>query len=107
MPLASDPTGTTGTPGRDRDVARGVLAAHLVHHVGGRADEDQPGVGDRAGEGGALGEEAVAGVDRVGAGRAGGLEERGVEVGLGSGVGPMRTATSAARTCGASRSASE
>ncbi len=44
------------------------LAAHGINRAGGRADEDQPGGVDRAGEIGILGEKAVAGVNRLGTG---------------------------------------
>ena len=43
--------------------------------VRGRADEDQPGVGAGLREGGVLGEEAVAGVDRLRAGSGRRLEQ--------------------------------
>ena len=56
-------------PRPDSDRAGRVLAAHLLHHHRGRADQDQAGVLDRPREGGPLGQEAVAGMDR---GRAGG-----------------------------------
>ena len=49
------------------DRACPVLATHRVHDLGGRADEHQPGADDRAGELGALGQEPVARVDRLGA----------------------------------------
>ena len=65
--------------GRDRDLARGVLATHLVHHGCGRSDQLEARRLDGAGEGRALGEEPVAGVDRVGAGRLGGGHD-GVDV---------------------------
>src|SRR3989454_583769 len=61
-------------PGHDRDARlahepqRLDLVAHGGDRVRGRADGDQAGVGARRGERGALGEEAVAGVDRRGAG---------------------------------------
>ena len=72
--------------GRDRDLAGLVLAAHRVHDVGGRADEDEPGFGDSPGERGPLGQEAVAGVDRVGAGSVRRRRERrDRQVGLGGG----------------------
>ena len=45
-----------------------ILAAHLVHDVGGRADEDQARLDHRTGEVCPLGQEAVAGVDRLRAG---------------------------------------
>ena len=47
------------------------LRGHHRDDLGGRADPGQPGVGDRRGEVGVLGQEAVAGMDRVGAGLAG------------------------------------
>jgi hypothetical protein len=51
--------------GGDRDLAGRVLATHPLHHLGRRADErDTRGV-DRADELGALGQEAVARMDRV------------------------------------------
>ncbi len=52
----------------DGDLACGVLAPHLFHDRGGRADELEPRGLDGAGELGALGQEAVAGVDGVGVG---------------------------------------
>ena len=59
-------------PGR----APGVdLRAEAVDHVGRRADECQPRAGARRRQRGVLGEEAVAGVDRVGAARAGGVDD--------------------------------
>ncbi len=51
--------------GRDGDLAGGVLAPHLLHHLGARPDQHQPGLLDRGREGGPLGEEAVARVDRL------------------------------------------
>ena len=48
--------------------ARADLVAHLVHRVRGWADENEAGLLDRAHEVGVLGEEAVAGVDGLGAG---------------------------------------
>jgi hypothetical protein len=41
------------------------LRAHRLDRLGGRADPDQPRLGDGPGEGRVLGQEAVAGVDRV------------------------------------------
>jgi hypothetical protein len=71
-------------PGRLGDLASPVLAAHLLHHVGRRADEGQAGLDDRPRERCALGEEAVAGVDRVSPGPVSCVEERvDVQVGLG------------------------
>ena len=57
-----------GDAGGDGDLAGGVLAAHLVHDRGAGADEPDARLLQRGGEGRALGEEAVAGVDGVGPG---------------------------------------
>ncbi len=77
-----------GDSGGDGDDAGVVLAAHRVHHVGSRSDEHQPGVGDGACEGGALGEEPVAGVHRIRAGLPrSGQQRRDGEIGLGGGCG--------------------
>ena len=60
--------------GQDRDaralhaVARLGLRAHGGDRLGRRADPGQPGVDHGLREGGVLGQEAVAGMDRVGAG---------------------------------------
>ena len=51
------------------------FAAHGADGGGRRADEDQAGGGAGFGEFGVLGEEAVAGMDRFGAGQAGGFED--------------------------------
>ncbi len=65
------------------DGASPVLAAHRVHDLGGRADEHETGIDDGAGELGALRQEAVARVDRLGARLLGGGEQPiDVEVGL-------------------------
>src|SRR5690606_36864886 len=56
-----------GYAGGDGDLAGGVLAAHRVHHVAGRADQCDTGCLEGTGEDGPLGEEPVAGVHRVGA----------------------------------------
>jgi hypothetical protein len=56
----------------DCDLPGGVLAPHLLHDRGGRADQLEAGRLDGARELGALGEEAVPGVDRVGVGGPGG-----------------------------------
>ena len=62
------------------------LVAQRLDRGGRRADPDQPGVDDGLGEVGVLGEEAVAGVDGVGAGVGGDRDDLGdVEVGLGRG----------------------
>ena len=67
---ADRPVGARGHRGADRgrDLPRGHLVAQRLD--GGRRgpDPDQPGVQDRLGEAGVLGQEAVAGVDGVGPG---------------------------------------
>jgi hypothetical protein len=56
----------------------------------------------------ALGQEAVAGMHRLGAGLAAGLDDLvDAQIALGRGGGPISTASSAISTCSASRSASE
>ena len=57
------------------------LVAHQADHIGGRADEDEAGLFHLFGEIRALGQEAVAGVDRLGIGDLGrGDDARDVEV---------------------------
>ncbi len=58
---------STGTPGRDRVLLRGDLVAGHLEHVAARADERDAVLGRRLRQVGVLGEEPVAGVDRVGA----------------------------------------
>ena len=58
-----------------RDVAGLDLVAEGVDRLGGGPDPGQPGVDHGLGEGGVLGEEAVAGVHRVGAAAAGDVEQ--------------------------------
>jgi hypothetical protein len=65
------PAGHDGDAGGDGDLAGGVLAAHLLHDRRRRPHQADPRRLDLSGEGGALGEEAVARVDRVGTGLAG------------------------------------
>jgi hypothetical protein len=57
------------------DVTRLDLVAEGVDRLRARADPDEPGVDDGLGEGGVLGEEAVARVDGVGAGLARDVEQ--------------------------------
>ncbi len=65
---------------------RARLVAHALHHVRGRPDEDEVVVLAGADEGGVLGQEAVAGMDGVAAGRLGRRDERrDAEVALGRG----------------------
>ena len=69
--------------GLRRHLARRDLVAHQADRFGARPDEDQPGALDRLGEGGVLRQEAVAGMDGVGAGRSRRLEDRGdVQIGF-------------------------
>ena len=63
------------------------LGPHRLDRLGRRPDPGQPGVDHGAGEVGVLGQEAVAGVDRVGAGPLRGLDEQvAAQVGLGGRV---------------------
>ena len=87
-------------PGHQRraDLLRDVPGLHLVAERGDRrgrrADPGQAGVDDGLGEVGVLGQEAVAGVDGVGAGAPAAIrsELADVEVGLGRGLRrPART----------------
>ena len=65
-------------------LARGDLVAPGAHRLGRRADEGDAALAADARELGVLGEEAVAGVDRVGGGDLGGADDRrDVEVALG------------------------
>ena len=65
--------------GRDAGASRRLLRFDLVAHRldGGRIrpDEDDAGAGQRLGKGGALGEEAIARMNRLGAGLAAGLDD--------------------------------
>ena len=95
-------------PGLGHDLPRPRLRPHRVDRLRRRADEDDPGLSAGAGEVGVLGEEAVAGVDRFGAGllrRRDDLPD--VEIALGRHRRADQDASSASRTCGASRSISE
>ena len=79
--------GNQGGLGAGGDVACGDLVAEVADRLGAGADPDQPGVDDGLGEFGVLREEAVAGVDRVGAGLLGGVEQLlEHQVGLGGGL---------------------
>ena len=76
--------GRTGTPAAAISALGLDLRAHGRDRLGRRADPGQPGVEHGAGEVGVLGQEAVAGVDRVGARPAGRLDDQlGAQVGLG------------------------
>ncbi|MND43741.1 hypothetical protein D3C80_345610 [compost metagenome] len=67
--------GHQGHAGGFHQGLRGGLAAHGVDGGGRRAEEDQPGLGDGAGEAGVLREETVAGVDGLGAAGLGGGDQ--------------------------------
>ena len=71
-------------PGGAHDRLGTDLGAHRGDRRRRWSDPHQPGVEHRLGEGGGLGEEAVAGVDRVGAGAPSGVDEQlGAQVGVG------------------------
>ena len=73
--------------GRSHQRLGAELVAHRLDRLGGRPDPGQPGRPDRAGEPGVLGQEAVAGMDRVGPGAHGrGDHQVAAQVGLGRGV---------------------
>ena len=61
--------------GRRRELLRFDLVAHRRDRPRVRPDEGDAGGGERLGEGGALGEEAVAGMDRLGAGTPAGVDD--------------------------------
>ena len=63
-----DRAGQQRQPGLRHEVARDRLVADLLHHLRPRADERDPLVGADLGEVRILGQEAVARVERVGAG---------------------------------------
>ena len=67
--------GHQGGAGLHGDVPRGHLVAEVDDRLRRGADPGQPGVDDGLGEVGVLGEEAVAGVDRVRAGLLGGVQD--------------------------------
>src|SRR5699024_8443203 len=84
-----DRVGGTRDP-RTTDLLGDVTGPHLVPQgvdgLGGWTDPGQPGVDDRLGEVGVLGQESVAGVDRVGTGLGGDRKELvDVQVGIGRG----------------------
>ena len=73
------------------DVPRGDLVTEVADRLRAGPDPDQAGVDHRLGEVGVLRQEAVAGVDRVGAGLLGGLQQLAeVQVGLRRGLTTQR-----------------
>ena len=70
----SDVPGTIGTPASAACRAGGDLVAHGLDGRSGRADPDESGLGDCFSEPGVLGEKPVAGMDGIGAGGRGDLE---------------------------------
>jgi hypothetical protein len=102
----------SSVPGRRRPRptarrARLELVAEGLDRRRRRPDEDEPGVLDGAGERRPLGQEPVARMDRLGAGRRGRRRRSRRSAGSSRrGGGPIRTAASAMRTCCASASAS-
>ena len=84
-----DRAGQQRQAGLLHQVARDRLVPDLLHHLGARPDEGDPVVGADLGEEGVLGEEAIAGMDRVGAGLLRGADHVGdVQVALAGVVGP-------------------
>ena len=69
LALVAVVAGNAGNAGRAHQRLGARLVAHGADRGGRRADEDEPGRLAGRGEGGVLGEEAVAGMDRVGAAR--------------------------------------
>jgi hypothetical protein len=65
----------TGTPASIASVARGDLVAERAHGLGLRADEGDAGGGAGFGEFRAFGEQAVAGMDRIGARKLGDADD--------------------------------
>ena len=73
-------------------LARCGLVAHHLDRVGGRADEREPGLGHRAREAGAFGQEPVARVDHRRPGLRRGLEDRAERYESAGSAGPIRCA---------------
>ncbi len=97
---------------RHAGIDHAALGGSLVAHGGDgsrrRADEDQPRLATRRGECLILRQKPVTRMDGIGAGLVRRLEDAvDAEIALATGGGPMRTASSAKATCGASLSASE
>ena len=98
--------GTSGAPTLLGDVPGLDLVAQRVDGLGGGPIQVSPASMHRLGEVGVLGEEPVAGVDGVGAGLRGDLEQL-LRPGSSPGVWPPSAkASSATLTCSASRSGS-
>src|SRR2546427_281077 len=64
-----------GDAGRRHEPARPDLVAHLLDHLPGGPDEDEPGVRAGLGEAPVLRQEAVAGVDGLDSDAPGGIED--------------------------------
>ena len=102
--------GTTGSPGGHRRAPGGGLLPEEGHGVAAGADEDEPRRGTVAREVGVLGEEAVAGVDGIGAARSRAACDHAVGpagTSRGRGRRPEGRRSSAMRTWSAPWSASE
>ena len=81
---AGSSSGSTGTPAAAISCLASILEPIASIAAGGGPIQVSPASSDRLREGGVLGEEAVAGVDGVGAGRARGVDEQvGAQVGVG------------------------
>ncbi len=99
--------GTTGTFAPIASWRAAVLLPIAAIASAGGPMNDEPGVAHGAREPLALGEESVAGMNRLGADALRGLDDAvALEVALADGGAPMCTASSASRTCGARASAS-
>ena len=102
--------GTTGTPAATASRRGPGLLAHEGDRLAAGADEGETLLLAGPGKVRVLGEEAVAGVDRLGAARLGGLEDPVDRAGRTHPTeqdGTDAWASSASRTCSAARSGSE
>ena len=68
-------TGDARHPRGVRQLLRGDLVAHRRNRLGPRPDERHAGLGERSRKDRVFREEAVAGMNRFGAGRAAGLDD--------------------------------
>ena len=95
----SNMPGTMGTPAAVAEARASSLSPSDGQRPGRGPHEGQSGGLDGRAEGGLLGEEAIARMDGLGAGRQRGLHDSvAAQVRLGRGAGPSRTARSARRT---------